>query len=79
MQRYETLNKLLSGEIIEFEGAHLKMADGELAVGDTYIAERNTGPKFLTVKEIDWKKNLVFPMVGLILKISIRMQDGMSS
>lgn len=27
--------------------------DGEISIGDVYIAERNTGPKLLTAKEID--------------------------
>ena len=52
MRAYATLKKLLSGEVIDFEGIMLKRAEGEIKQGDLYIAERNTGPKLLTAREI---------------------------
>ena len=55
----KTLNILLSEEAIDFEGVNLKKSSGLLEKGDTYITERNTGPKLLTVKEI--KDNIVIP------------------
>lgn len=52
MREYKILKALQRGEIIDFEGVKIRQAKGRLKPGDTYIAERNTGPKFLTVKEI---------------------------
>ena len=47
---YPTLRALRRGETIDFEGVPLVTDEGELLVGDTYIAERNTGPHLLTVQ-----------------------------
>ncbi len=52
MREYATLQKLRNGEVIEIEGLRLMKDDTPLEVGDLYIAERNTGPKFLTAREI---------------------------
>jgi hypothetical protein len=51
------LSSLRHGECVEFEGVYLRMIEGKengglLEEGDTYIAERNSGPKLLTVKKI---------------------------
>lgn len=48
--------------VAEFEGMTLRMVgdSDSLQPGDTYVAERNTGPKLLTVREI--KMNAVFPV-----------------
>ena len=44
---------LRAGEIVEIEGLKFRMIPGDLQPGDTYIAERNTGPKLLTVKTVN--------------------------
>jgi len=51
-RQYPTLEALRRGEIVNFEGVGLVIDAGELRVGDTYIAERNNGPKLLTVKKL---------------------------
>lgn len=57
--RYQTLKQLQNGKIIDLKGIKLKMDLGELQIGDLYIAERNTGPKLLTVKTIT--DGIVYP------------------
>ncbi len=52
MREYKTIKALRNGETIDFEGVPLKMTEGELGSGDTYIAERNTGPQLLTVRHV---------------------------
>jgi len=52
MREYKTLKALRRGETIDFEGVPIQMVGEELQPGDTYIGERNVGPKLLTVKEI---------------------------
>lgn len=57
------LERLRQAGQINFEGAQLVYV-GEwdaLAVGDTYLAERNTGPKLLTVKRVDQAGGFVVP------------------
>ena len=56
---YETLRILRSGGTIDLEGIKLKAVMGDMGPGDLYVAERNTGPVLLTVKEI--KNDIVFP------------------
>ena len=56
---YATLKKLRAGEVIELNGLRLKMDEGKLEEGDLYVAERNTEPQLLTVKEIVHPENLV--------------------
>ena len=57
-REYKTIKALRRGETIDFEGIKLKMdtdANGDevkVKKGDLYIAERNTGPKFLTAEKI---------------------------
>lgn len=51
------LSRLRDGETVDFEGAPIRMQAGKsdgrlLAVGDTYMAERNSGPKLLTVRRV---------------------------
>ena len=58
-REYKTLKALRAGETIDFEGVPVRMAEGNLQPGDTYIAERNTGPHLLTVKRIQMA--VVFP------------------
>lgn len=50
-------SRLRDGEIVELEGVKLKMIPGKedgstLEPGDRYFAERNSGPKLLTVDYI---------------------------
>lgn len=47
---------------VEFEGVMLKMVGDSDALqpGDTYVAERNQGPRMATVREI--RMNAVFPV-----------------
>ena len=52
MRKYPTLKRLRAGETIEIEGALVRMASGDLAPGDMYIAERNSGPHLAFVKSI---------------------------
>ena len=49
---YPTLRKLHAGETIDVDGLKLKMDDGEIKEGDLYVAERNTGPHFLTAQKV---------------------------
>jgi len=52
MRGYQTLNALRRGEIIDIEGIKLKMDEGEIQIGNLYVAERNSGPHLLTAKKI---------------------------
>ena len=55
-RQYQTINALFRGETVELEGVKFAMdGDGEVFEGDIYIAERNTGPKLLTAKEVDYR------------------------
>ena len=38
---------------VEFEGMTLVLSSEPIREGDTYLAERNTGPKLLTAKNIN--------------------------
>jgi len=62
MRSYPTLTKLWEEGQVEFEGVLFKKVDGPLQVGDTYIAERHTGPKLLTVKRVDLDYYCVVPV-----------------
>lgn len=55
-------NRLRAEGEVEFEGATLKFAGDfdTLKRGDTYVAERNSGPKLLTVDHVTM--NVVFPV-----------------
>ena len=50
---YATINALNRGETIDFQGIMLKKVYGEIAPGDLYVAERNTGPHLLTCRTVD--------------------------
>lgn len=52
MREYRTIKALRAGEVIDLDGIKLIMDAGEIKPGDLYIAERNTGPKLLTAREI---------------------------
>ena len=57
MPNYSTIRALRAGEVVEIEGLAVKMTVGKeygesLVPGDTYVAERNTGPKLLTAGEL---------------------------
>ncbi|MES3005281.1 MAG: hypothetical protein V4690_04255 [Patescibacteria group bacterium] len=65
-----TLNRLLSGNPVEFEGIKVfpvknsegKVTTGEsLNPGDVYIAERNGPPLLLTAQRIDFSAGIVLP------------------
>lgn len=59
-RRYATIRALRAGETVEFEGVPFRAAaDQTLSPGDTYIAERNTGPQLLTVRRHVEEPNLV--------------------
>lgn len=64
MPEYRALiqNQLRDNGTVEFEGVTLRyLGDSNtLQPGDTYVAERNMGPKLLTVREI--KMSAVFPV-----------------
>lgn len=61
-ERHSTPKRLRAGEIIDFEGVQLKMDPSEIEPGDIYVAERNTGPKLLTAKEVDTEIGCIFPV-----------------
>lgn len=52
MRGYKSLRALKEGKVVEVEGVGFKQLAGELRPGYWYVAERNTGPHLLTVKEI---------------------------
>ncbi len=60
--RMRIQNELRENGTAEFEGVTLRMVGDSdtLKPGDTYVAERNMGPKLLTVREI--KMSAVFPV-----------------
>jgi hypothetical protein len=64
---YKTIKALRNGETVDLGGIYVTMAtdgygnEAKIGSGDLYIAERNSGPKFLTAKEIDEGRNLVVP------------------
>lgn len=61
MSDYSTLKKLRNGEVVDLDGILFKMDEGEIELGDLYIAERNSGPKFLEAKEIDVERGYIIP------------------
>jgi hypothetical protein len=46
------MEALRRGETVSFDGILLRKDAGEIRSGDLYIAERNSGPRFLTAKEV---------------------------
>ena len=48
MRPYRTLRALRAGDPVEIDGVMFVREPGDIAAGDTYVAERNTGPKLLT-------------------------------
>ena len=52
MREYFTINALRRGEIVDLGGILVKKDEGEIKPGDIYVAERNTGPKLLTAREV---------------------------
>lgn len=58
MRDYRTIRALRNGEIVDLGGIKFKMdvdengEEREIREGDLYIAERNTGPKFLTAAKV---------------------------
>ena len=48
----QEMQDLRSNRFCIFEGVRLEAEDGPLRIGDTYLAERNSGPKLLTVKQV---------------------------
>lgn len=54
---------LSDGGTVEIEGLAFVMdGDGEVRPGDTYIAERNTGPKLLTCLGINISLSCIVPV-----------------
>lgn len=47
------IEKLKRGEVVDLNGLKVVQDEGPLRPGDIYVAERNTGPKLLTVKNVD--------------------------
>jgi hypothetical protein len=56
MREYKTLKALRRGEVIDFDGIKLKQDEGEIKPGNLYVAERNTGLRLLTAREIVMSK-----------------------
>lgn len=61
-QRSELWNDLKNGKDILFEDVVLVPKTGPLSKGDSYVAERNTGPKLLTVRALSDDKTYVIPV-----------------
>ena len=61
-REYTTLRRLRDGETIDLGGIFVKMDEGDIGPGDMYIAERNTGPKFLTAASIDEERGYIVPI-----------------
>lgn len=51
-REYATIRALAMAEIVDLDGIKLRKAEGRIQSGDLYVAERNTGPKLLTAKEV---------------------------
>jgi len=56
---YATVKVLREGGVVDLDGLFLVRAPGDIAPGDMYVAERNTGPHLLTAKYL--KMGAVFP------------------
>ena len=50
---YTAIRALRSGQVLDLDGLLLRAAPGEIAPGDLYVAERNSGPVLLTARSID--------------------------
>lgn len=61
LRAYVTLTALRRGEVINIDGLCLKMDQGEIGSGDLYVAERNSGPKLLTAREVNFERGCIFP------------------
>ena len=57
----ESLCILSRGGVLNLEGIFLEMDSGPLEPGDLYVAEKNQGPKLLTVKSVNWDCGFVVP------------------
>ena len=53
---------LLEGDTVNHKGMHSRMAPGDIAPGDTYLAEHNTGPHVLTAARIDQELGCIYPV-----------------
>ncbi|GIU69039.1 MAG: hypothetical protein KatS3mg002_0275 [Candidatus Woesearchaeota archaeon] len=53
MLQRKIIEKLKKGEVVDLNGLKVIQDEGPLQPGDIYVAERNTGPKLLTVKNVD--------------------------
>ena len=60
-REYKTVRALRQGEIVDVGGIQVKMDEGDIKPGDMYVAERNSGPKFLTALEVDNELGCIFP------------------
>lgn len=49
---YHALRALHRGEVLDLDGVKVMKSDGLIAVGDLYVAVRNTGPHLLTARKI---------------------------
>ena len=50
---YATIGALRAGQIVDLDGLLLVADKGEIAPGDLYVAERNSGPHLLTASFLD--------------------------
>lgn len=58
---YAIVRALRAGQTVDFEGVPLRATEDQtFQTGDTYVAERNVGPKLLTVAFV--KIGAVFPV-----------------
>lgn len=59
--QYDCRNALLRGEIVEINGKSYRRIDGDIENGDLYFAERNTGPKILTARNVNRDQSWIVP------------------
>lgn len=45
-------DRVRKGEVVSLDGFTITIRPGNIEPGDTYLAEKNTGPKLLTAKGI---------------------------
>ncbi len=55
-------HEYLFKDSVMFEGVELKLDDTPIKPGDLYLAERNTGPKLLTCREVSSQFQCIHPI-----------------
>jgi hypothetical protein len=61
MREYKTIRALREGRSVEVEGLIVCMVAGDIEPGDTYVGERNVGPRLLTAETINKEGGWINP------------------